>query len=116
MANALKFSNSGRSLRIHVFSERKSPSVQICVADNGIGIDPKYRERIFGVFERLSSSGNSVGTGIGLAIVKRSVEKMGGVVGVDSTPGVGSCFWFELPEAAQKEPAPKRELAEHEQV
>lgn len=116
MANALKFSNPDRALRIRVSSERKSSNVRICIADNGIGIDPKYRERIFGVFERLSSSGNSVGTGIGLAIVKRSVEKMGGVVGVDSAPGVGSSFWFELPEAAQKEPEPKRELAGHERV
>ena len=54
--------------------------------------------------------------GISLAIVKRSVEKMGGMAGVDSTPGVGSTFWFELPEAAQKEPTPKLELAGHEQV
>ena len=66
------------------------------IIDNGIGIDPRYRERIFGVFERLSPADNP-GTGIGLAIVKRSVEKMGGTVGVESTLGEGSRFWFRLP-------------------
>jgi signal transduction histidine kinase len=115
-ANALKFTHANRRLCIRIFSERKSLNVRVCVADNGIGIDPKYQERIFGVFERLSSGGSPVSTGIGLAIVKRSVEKMGGVVGVESKPSVGSCFWFELPEAAQKEPALERPLPEREQV
>ena len=100
VANALKFSDSQRPPRIQISSEQKTPKVQISVTDNGIGLDTKYRDRIFGVFERLSSGGPSTGTGIGLAIVKRGVEKMGGVVGVDSTPGVGSRFWFELAEVA----------------
>lgn len=99
VGNALKFAHPERAPRIHIVSERKFPNVRICVEDNGIGLDPKYRERIFGVFERLTPTGNSMGTGIGLAIVKRSVEKMGGAVGVESTPGEGSCFWFELAEA-----------------
>ena len=116
LANALQFTHPDRSPSIQIVSERKSPNVRVCVADNGIGIDSKYRDRIFGVFERLSSAGNSVGTGIGLAIVKRSVEKMGGVVGVDSAPGAGSRFWFELSEASRKKPAPALQLAEHEQV
>jgi len=108
VGNALKFAHSERPPRIHVKSEKVGSRLRISVEDNGIGLDPKYRERIFGVFERLSSAGTPVGTGIGLAIVKRSVEKMGGIVGVDSTPGKGSCFWFELPEAtggAVPEPA-----------
>lgn len=99
MANALKFSDATRPPRVQISSEQKMPNVRILVTDNGIGLDPKYRERIFGVFERLSTGSQSTGTGIGLAIVKRSVEKMGGTVGVDSTPGVGSRFWFELAEA-----------------
>jgi signal transduction histidine kinase len=111
IANALKFSLPGRSPRIHVSSEGKPPNVRISVTDNGIGIDPRYRERIFGVFERLAPGGSPGGTGIGLAIVKRSVEKMGGSVGVDSTPGKGSSFWFELAEAARKEPAREMELS-----
>jgi signal transduction histidine kinase len=117
MANALKFSDPERPPHIEISSERKPPKVRISVTDNGIGLDPRYRDRIFGVFQRLSPGGSpSLGTGIGLAIVKRSVEKMGGAVGVDSTPGRGSAFWFELSEAAQKEPVRPRELAEHERV
>lgn len=99
LGNALKFAHPERPPRIHISSERKGANVRISVEDNGLGLDPKYRERIFGVFERLYPTGSPMGTGIGLAIVKRSVEKMGGRVGVESTPGEGSCFWFELAEA-----------------
>jgi signal transduction histidine kinase len=98
LANALKFSHPDRAPRIRLFAESKSPNVRISIEDNGVGLEPRYRELIFGVFERLSLE-NTIGTGIGLAIVKRSVEKMGGKVGVESTPGAGSCFWFELAEA-----------------
>lgn len=101
LGNALKFSHPERPPRIHILSERKGSIVRVCVEDNGVGLDPKYRERIFGVFERLYPTGSPMGTGIGLAIVKRSVEKMGGRVGVESTPGEGSCFWFELAEATR---------------
>jgi len=96
VANALKFSNPDRRLCLRICSEKEPPNVRISVVDNGIGIDPRFRERIFGVFERLSPQDNPTGTGIGLAIVKRSVEKMSGTVGVESTPGVGSRFWFKL--------------------
>lgn len=99
LGNALKFAHPERPPRIHIWSERKGVNVRVCVEDNGVGLDPKYRDRIFGVFERLYPTGSPTGTGIGLAIVKRSVEKMGGRVGVESTLGQGSCFWFELAEA-----------------
>ena len=97
--NALKFTQPGRSPAIRLSANRRNNGVRVSVEDNGVGIDPIYRERIFGVFERLSSVGNNTGTGIGLAIVKRSVEKMGGTVGVESELGKGSRFWFELPKA-----------------
>ena len=87
-----------------------------CLDDNGIGIDPRYRQRIFGVFERLSPPDNPASTGIGLALVKRSVEKMGGTVGVESTPDAGSRFWFTLTAAPRQPSAPVHELADHEQV
>lgn len=100
LGNSLKFAHPERAPRIHICSERSGANVRVSVEDNGVGLDPKYRERIFGVFERLYPTGSPMGTGIGLAIVKRSVEKMGGRVGVESTVGHGSCIWFELAEAA----------------
>jgi len=104
VANALKFSSPERRLCLRICSEKEPPNVRISVVDNGIGIDPRYCERIFGVFERLSPQDSPTGTGIGLAIVKRSVEKMGGSVGVESTPGVGSRFWFRLAGTPQPPP------------
>ena len=64
--------------------------------DNGIGIEPKYRERIFGMFKRLHGREEYPGTGIGLALVKKIVERHGGTVGIDDAPGGGSRFWFTL--------------------
>jgi signal transduction histidine kinase len=105
VANALKFSSPERPLQLGILVENEPPNVRVSVVDNGIGIDPRFRDRIFGVFERLSPADNP-GTGIGLALVKRSVEKMGGTVGVESTPGVGSRFWFKLPAVLVREAAP----------
>jgi signal transduction histidine kinase len=72
-------------------------SVRIWVEDNGIGIAPEHQGRIFGLFERLHSGGAYSGTGVGLAIVRKGAERMGGRVGVDSKVGKGSRFWVELP-------------------
>jgi PAS domain S-box-containing protein len=79
--------------------------VRVSVSDNGIGIAPQHVEKIFKVFERLHGMEEYPGTGIGLAIVKRGIERMGGSVGVDSKLGEGSTFWFELPEAKAREEA-----------
>jgi signal transduction histidine kinase len=73
--------------------------VRLWIEDNGIGILPEYHERIFRIFERLHGVGAYPGTGIGLAIVSKGVERMGGRVGVKSEPGSGSRFWVELPAA-----------------
>jgi signal transduction histidine kinase len=73
--------------------------------DNGIGIDPKYHQRIFKVFERVAGSAYP-GTGIGLAIVQKGVERMGGRVGVESEPGKGSRFWIELRKADEASETP----------
>jgi signal transduction histidine kinase len=66
------------------------------VRDNGVGIEPEHLERIFQPFEKLVDHSAASGTGIGLAIVRKGAERMGGCVGVESSPGAGSCFWVEL--------------------
>jgi signal transduction histidine kinase len=73
--------------------------VRVWIEDNGIGIPDEYHDRIFAMFERLHGVESYQGTGIGLAIVRKAVERMGGTVGVDSQPGHGSRFWLDLPSA-----------------
>jgi signal transduction histidine kinase len=99
VANGLKFVDNGTTPRVRIHAERRGEMIRLWVDDNGIGIAPEYQERIFGVFERLHGSDQYPGTGIGLAIVRRAVERSGGRVGVESERGKGSHFWIELPEA-----------------
>ncbi|MBI5363291.1 MAG: GAF domain-containing protein [Planctomycetes bacterium] len=97
LTNAAKFTRKGRSPRIRVWSEPRGECMRLWVADEGIGIDPEHHERIFRAFERLHGHNEYPGTGIGLAIVRRAAERMGGRAGVESRPGEGSRFWIELP-------------------
>jgi PAS domain S-box-containing protein len=98
LGNALKFVRPGVPPEISVSSEEHEGWVRINIQDNGIGIAPEHHQRVFRVFERLSP-GNYHGTGIGLAIVQKGIERMGGKVGLQSKPGHGSRFWIELPAA-----------------
>jgi signal transduction histidine kinase len=99
MESALAKSNGVPSLDVRL-SALDGKFVRIWIEDNGIGIPPEYHERIFRMFERLHGVGEYPGTGIGLAIVRKGVERMGGRVGLESSLGTGSRFWVELPAAA----------------
>lgn len=100
VGNALKFVAPGVPPRIVVRAENRDDVVRVWVEDNGIGIDPAYQKKIFGPFERLHTNKQYTGTGIGLAIVQKGVERMGGKVGLESEPGKGSRFWIDLPARA----------------
>jgi PAS domain S-box-containing protein len=103
VSNALKYMPPGMAPRICIEAEARGPFVRLWVRDNGIGISPEFHQRIFKVFERLHTTEAFPGTGVGLAIVIRGVESMGGRVGVESEPGKGSSFWMELPRQERKE-------------
>jgi signal transduction histidine kinase len=96
LGNGLKFVPPERIPELRVRAERHNGLVRVWVEDNGIGIAPEHQARIFRVFERLHSNDDYPGTGIGLAIVRKAVERMGGQVGVESSLGHGSRFWVEL--------------------
>jgi signal transduction histidine kinase len=95
--NAVKFSAAGRASEIRIWTEpgEKTGTVRLNIQDNGIGIARDQLEKIFLVFQRAHL--DLEGTGIGLSIVKRAIEKMGGSVGVESIVDKGSTFWIELP-------------------
>ena len=104
LGNAVKFASKDRTPVIDVWTEpREEGLLHIVVRDNGIGIPCEHWERIFLPFERLHPAEAWPGTGMGLAIVKKAVERLGGSVGVEPDPNQGSRFWFELPEVP---PAP----------
>lgn len=99
LGNAIKFVAQEVEPRVVVRSESLGSKVRFWVEDNGIGIEPNARKRIFQLFQRLHRPELYEGTGLGLAIVRKSAERMGGAVGVESEAGVGSRFWIELPGA-----------------
>jgi signal transduction histidine kinase len=101
ISNAAKFVAPGTGPEIRIRTERLAGGrLRLWVEDNGIGIAPEHQARIFQVFQRLHGMAEYAGTGIGLAIVRRGAERMGGSAGVVSEPGRGSRFWVELEEAS----------------
>jgi signal transduction histidine kinase len=112
LTNAVKFRKPGLSAKVRVSGETRGRRVRIRVDDEGIGIGPEHQDRIFGAFERLHGQEAYPGTGIGLAIVKAGVERLGGSVGVESAQGRGSRFWIDLAAPDFKQEARPVEAAE----
>ena len=96
LANSVKFMPQGRTPEVIVRAEPQDSDTLIWIEDNGVGLRPEDHERVFRVFERAASAEAFPGSGVGLAIVRRSVERMGGSVGVQSELGAGSRFWVRL--------------------
>ena len=98
--NAVKFTCQTPQPRIEVGSKETATSCVLWVRDNGIGFDSKYRDQIFGIFQRLNPAEEYPGTGIGLAIVGKAMERMGGRAWAESEPGRGATFYLEIPKTA----------------
>ena len=94
VSNAIKFRRPDDPLRVHVGARRTGGFWEFSVTDNGIGIEAEYFDRIFVIFQRLHAKETYPGTGIGLAIVKRIIDRHGGAIRVESRPGEGSTFFF----------------------
>lgn len=100
LSNAITFVAAGVPPRVRVWAETRDTLVRLWVEDNGIGIAAEHHDQIFRVFGRLHGLETYPGTGMGLAIVRKGIERMGGRVGVESAVGQGSRFWIELPAEA----------------
>ncbi|HEY2083537.1 MAG TPA: ATP-binding protein, partial [Verrucomicrobiae bacterium] len=97
--NAVKFVPSGKKAKVHLWTDKQDSKVRLFIEDNGIGIPENAISKIFDPFQRAHPLAGYEGTGMGLAIVRKATQRMGGTVGVRSREGHGSTFWIELPAA-----------------
>jgi signal transduction histidine kinase len=95
--NALKFTGKSSDPHIEIGGQEKEKTCVLWVRDNGIGFDMQYHDRIFGIFQRLQKADDYNGTGIGLAIVQKAIQRMGGRIWAESAPGKGATFYLEVP-------------------
>ncbi len=102
ISNAIKFQDQDNTPQVHVSAQRKNGEWTFVVQDNGIGIDPQHHERIFEIFQRLHTRDEYSGTGIGLAICKKIIERHGGQIWFESKLGQGTTFYFTVPASQEK--------------
>jgi len=109
LENAIKYRDSARPLRVRVWGRHpgwghreKDARTVYCVEDNGLGVAPEHRQKIWDLFYRPNPQGSSAGEGIGLTVVQRVVERHGGKVWMESETGKGSRFFLTLPAAAKE--------------
>jgi signal transduction histidine kinase len=99
LGNAVKFQAKGNTPRVRIWSEPRGTETRVWVEDNGIGIHAQHHKRIFGLFEQVNAPSQYEGTGVGLTIMRKAIERMQGTYGFESDPGHGSKFWLQLPTA-----------------
>ena len=97
IGNAFKHHPQPAAGVVHISAQKQGAFVEFSISDNGSGIDPRFHERIFGVFQTLQPRDRVEGSGMGLALVKKTVEYRGGQVRVESAIGQGATFWFTWP-------------------
>ena len=97
LSNALKYSSKEEKAEVEVFSKHQGKQVHYYFKDNGAGFDMRYKNKLFGVFQRLHNDADFEGNGIGLATVQRIIHRHGGIIDAKSEPGKGAIFWFSLP-------------------
>jgi PAS domain S-box-containing protein len=95
--NALKFTRAAASPRVEIVAQQTGPTTVLSVKDNGIGFDMQYHDRLFGIFQRLHRAEDYAGTGVGLALVRKAMDRMGGRVWAESAPGHGATFYLAMP-------------------